>query len=75
MAQTLEKTLQIAGIGIIGVFVFMTLFYLLILAIDKIFPYKEEANAKRIQSKKEHKQNPNIRIGKNYPLKPKTKER
>ncbi|MFY9117920.1 MAG: OadG-related small transporter subunit [Dysgonamonadaceae bacterium] len=56
MAQTLEKTLQIAGIGIIGVFVFMTLFYLLILAIDKIFPYKEEANAKE-DSVKERTQN------------------
>jgi Na+-transporting methylmalonyl-CoA/oxaloacetate decarboxylase gamma subunit len=56
MSQTLEKTLQIAGIGIIGVFIFMTLFYLLILAIDKIFPYKEETNAKE-DSVKERTQN------------------
>ncbi len=45
MSQALEKTLEIAGIGIVGVFLFMTLFYLLILALDKIFPY-EEANTK-----------------------------
>ena len=41
MSQALEKTLEIAGIGIVGVFLFMTLFYLLILALDKIFRKKE----------------------------------
>ncbi|NMB49113.1 MAG: hypothetical protein GX997_01440 [Bacteroidales bacterium] len=46
MSQALEKTLEIAGIGIVGVFLFMTLFYLLILALDKIFPEKEGVNTK-----------------------------
>lgn len=46
MSQALEKTLEIAGIGIVGVFLFMTLFYLLILALAKIFPEKEGVNTK-----------------------------
>lgn len=40
------KALQISGIGIAGVFVFMTLFYFIIIAIDKIFPYKPEEDKK-----------------------------
>ncbi|MDD3788057.1 MAG: OadG-related small transporter subunit [Petrimonas sp.] len=42
MTETIDKALEIAGIGIVGVFVFMILFYLMILGLDKLFPYKEE---------------------------------
>ncbi len=45
MTQAIEKTLEIAGIGIIGVFIFMAIFYLLILALDTFLPYKEEVSA------------------------------
>ncbi len=45
MTQAIEKTLEIAGIGIIGVFIFMAIFYLLILALDTFLPYKEEVGA------------------------------
>lgn len=31
-----------AGVGIIGIFAFMTIFYLLIKALDRLLPYKEE---------------------------------
>jgi len=44
MTQAIEKTLEIAGIGIIGVFIFMAIFYLLILALDTFLPYKEEVS-------------------------------
>jgi len=44
MTQAIEKTLEIAGIGIIGVFIFMVIFYLLIRALDKFLPYKEEVS-------------------------------
>ncbi|MBK5194845.1 MAG: hypothetical protein JJE08_02265 [Proteiniphilum sp.] len=42
MTPTVEKTLLIAGIGMVGIFVFMTLFYLLIIALDRFLPYQEE---------------------------------
>lgn len=42
MTETIDKALEIAGIGIVGVFVFMILFYLMILGLDKLFPYKKE---------------------------------
>lgn len=42
MSITLQHTLFIAVTGIIGIFAFMTIFYLLIIALDKLFPYKEE---------------------------------
>jgi len=45
MTQAIEKALEIAGIGIIGVFIFMAIFYLLILALDTFLPYKEEVSA------------------------------
>lgn len=32
----------IAGIGMAGIFVFMAVFYLLILALDRFLPYQEE---------------------------------
>ncbi len=43
MTSTIETTLLIAGIGITGIFVFMAIFYLLIVWLDKLLPYEEEA--------------------------------
>lgn len=40
--STIETALLIAGIGIVGIFIFMAVFYLLILALDKLFPPEEE---------------------------------
>jgi hypothetical protein len=42
MTATTEKALLITGIGMVGIFVFMALFYLLILALDRFLPYQEE---------------------------------
>ncbi|MEA5129857.1 MAG: hypothetical protein VB074_16910 [Proteiniphilum sp.] len=42
MTSTIQTTLFIAIIGIVGIFIFMTFFYLIILALDKYLPYQEE---------------------------------
>ncbi len=42
MTSTIQTTLFIAIIGIIGIFIFMSFFYLIILALDKYLPYQEE---------------------------------
>ncbi len=42
MTPTVQTTLFIAAICMVGIFVFMGAFYLLILALDKIFPHKEK---------------------------------
>ncbi|MEA4917908.1 OadG-related small transporter subunit [Proteiniphilum sp.] len=42
MSPTVQTALVIAGIGIVGIFIFMAVFYLLILALDKFLPEKEE---------------------------------
>ena len=42
MTEAMQNTLFIAGVGIAGIFIFMTVFYLLIVALDKHFPYNEE---------------------------------
>ncbi|PLB87186.1 hypothetical protein C0T31_01310 [Dysgonamonadaceae bacterium] len=41
-SSVLDKALQIAGLGLVGVFVFMAVFYLIILGLDKIFPYERQ---------------------------------
>jgi len=41
MTATIEKALLIAGIGMVGIFIFMALFYLLILALDRFLPFQE----------------------------------
>jgi hypothetical protein len=41
--EVVDKALEIAAIGIVGVFIFMAFFYLVILALNKLFPYKEPA--------------------------------
>ncbi|NLO72176.1 MAG: hypothetical protein GX102_14785 [Porphyromonadaceae bacterium] len=38
MNEALILALKISGIGIAGVFLFMTLFYFVIIGIDKLFP-------------------------------------
>jgi len=45
MTTTVQTTLLIAVIGIVGIFIFMALFYLLIIALDKYLPYQEEKQA------------------------------
>lgn len=42
MSTTIQTALIISGIGMVGIFIFMAVFYLLILALDKYLPYQEE---------------------------------
>ncbi|MHB9056013.1 MAG: OadG-related small transporter subunit [Paludibacteraceae bacterium] len=42
MSVDLYKALEISGIGIAGVFLFMTVFYFVIMGLDKFFPNKQE---------------------------------
>lgn len=40
-STTIETTLLIAGISITGIFVFMAIFYLLIIWLDKLLPFED----------------------------------
>jgi|AGTN01.3.fsa_nt_gi hypothetical protein len=42
MTPTVQNALFIAGIGMAGIFVFMAVFYLLILGLDKYLPFEED---------------------------------
>jgi len=42
MTSTIQTALFIAVVGLVGIFVFMSFFYLIILALDKYLPYREE---------------------------------
>lgn len=42
MTPAIETSLLIAGISMAGIFVFMTLFYLVIVGLDKLLPFPEE---------------------------------
>jgi len=42
MTETLQTTLFLAIIGIIGIFIFMIIFYILIKLLDKWLPYEKE---------------------------------
>ncbi len=42
MSIDFYKALEISGIGIAGVFLFMTVFYFVIRGIDRLFPYKKD---------------------------------
>ncbi len=42
MTPSVETALFIAVIGIVGIFIFMAIFYLMIIALDKYLPYKED---------------------------------
>ncbi len=41
----IQTTLLIAVICMVGIFLFMAVFYLLIVALDKIFPYVAERDS------------------------------
>lgn len=41
MTTTLQTALFIALVGIVGIFIFMFIFYLLIKGLDKWFPFEE----------------------------------
>jgi len=40
----LGAALEITGLGMLGIFIFMIIFYFAILAIDKLFPYKQKSD-------------------------------
>ncbi|MDR1846964.1 MAG: hypothetical protein LBR17_02470 [Bacteroidales bacterium] len=42
----LEKALEITGLGLAGVFIFMAIFLAIIVGVDKLFPYKKDNNNK-----------------------------
>lgn len=42
MTPTIQTALFIAIVGIVGIFVFMSFFYLIIAGLDKFLPYEEE---------------------------------
>jgi hypothetical protein len=42
MTTNIQLALFVASVGIVGIFAFMTIFYLLIKALDKLLPYNEE---------------------------------
>jgi hypothetical protein len=42
MSVDFYKALEISGIGLAGVFIFMAIFYLVSTLIDKMFPPEEE---------------------------------
>ncbi|GHT49585.1 hypothetical protein FACS189440_15570 [Bacteroidia bacterium] len=37
-----QNALEITGLGLAGVFLFMALFLAIIVGVDKLFPYKKE---------------------------------
>ncbi len=41
MSPDFYKAIEISGIGLAGVFIFMIVFYFVILGLDKFFPNKE----------------------------------
>lgn len=47
MTPTVETALIITGIGMVGIFIFMAVFYLLILALDKFLPNEEEGKSEK----------------------------
>ncbi len=42
MSPDFYKALEISGIGIAGVFIFMTIFYFVIIGLDKSFPNEKK---------------------------------
>lgn len=47
MTPALQTALLIALVGIVGIFIFMLFFYLIILALDKYLPYREETQKEK----------------------------
>lgn len=56
MTETVDKSLEIAAIGIAGVFVFMILFYLMIMWLDKLFPFRETPQVEKNQAASDEKE-------------------
>ncbi len=50
MSSTIITALEISGIGLLGVFLFMTIFYLVLIGIDKLFPYEKKPKEPAIPS-------------------------
>jgi len=48
MTPTIETSLLIAGISMAGIFLFMAIFYLLIIWLDKLFPFEEAKPVEQI---------------------------
>ena len=48
MTPTIETSLLIAGISMAGIFLFMAIFYLLIIWLDKLFPFEEATPVEQI---------------------------
>ncbi|MDR0790230.1 MAG: hypothetical protein LBO06_05510 [Bacteroidales bacterium] len=46
MSIDFYKALEISGIGLACLFIFMAIFFLFIVGIDKMFPFKKEADDK-----------------------------
>lgn len=42
MTPTVQTALLIAGIAMTGIFIFMIIFYLLIMGLDKLLPFQEQ---------------------------------
>jgi hypothetical protein len=42
VAGTFRMALEVSGKGMLALFAFMLLFYILLVAVDKIFPAREE---------------------------------
>lgn len=47
MTPTVQTALLISGIGMVGIFIFMAVFYLLIIALDKFLPNSEDTKAEK----------------------------
>jgi len=48
MTPNFETALLIAAIGMTGIFLFMAIFYLLILLLDRLMPFREERTEEEI---------------------------
>ncbi len=48
MTSNIEISLLISAIGLIGIFIFMTLFYLIILLLDKLFPFVDNNESNQV---------------------------
>ncbi len=54
MNENILKALEISGIGIAGVFIFMTVFYFVLLALDKFFPNEKNSEKTSDTSSQEY---------------------
>ncbi len=48
MTPTIETSLLIAGVSMAGIFVFMAIFYMLIIGLDKLLPFEEAKPVEQI---------------------------